>query len=67
VAKDLAKETVVGASILMDKSDDAPEELRRKVTSPGGTTEAALKSFDKNGFGDLVEKALKAADDRSRA
>lgn len=42
LAKDLAKETVYGAGALAIESEDAPSELRRQVTSPKGTTEAAL-------------------------
>ena len=40
-------------------------ELRRRVTSPNGTTEAAIKSFQANGFEALVEQALNAASQRS--
>jgi pyrroline-5-carboxylate reductase len=40
-------------------------ELRRRVTSPGGTTEAAIKSFQAGGFEALVERALTAAALRS--
>ncbi|MHC5116121.1 MAG: pyrroline-5-carboxylate reductase dimerization domain-containing protein [Planctomycetota bacterium] len=37
------------------------------MTSPGGTTEAALKTFSKEGFEAIVTKALRAARDRGRA
>ena len=46
-------------------SEVEPAELRRRVTSPNGTTEAAIKSFQANGFEALVEQALNAASQRS--
>ncbi len=49
-----------------DRNDESPAMLRRKVTSPGGTTEAALRVFAEAGFEPLVRRALTAARDRSR-
>ncbi len=69
VAKDLVLQTAKGAGLLAveaDKSGEAPAELRRKVTSPGGTTEAALKIFAEGKFGPLVQAALKRACERSK-
>jgi len=69
VAKDLVLQTTKGASLLAveaDKNDEGPALLRRKVTSPGGTTEAALRVFAEAGFEPLVGRALTAARDRSR-
>lgn len=65
-ARKLVIATVAGAAGLMDQSTDDPAELRRKVTSPGGTTEAALKVMKGAGMGDKVVKALTAARDRSK-
>jgi len=68
-AKDLVLQTAKGASLLAveaDKKGESPAELRRKVTSPGGTTEAALKVFAANKFSQLIISALTAASDRSR-
>ena len=48
------------------ESGRAPEELRESVTSPGGTTARALDLFREGGFGELVERALTGARDRSR-
>ncbi|MBC2601549.1 pyrroline-5-carboxylate reductase [Puniceicoccus vermicola] len=66
VAAQLARQTVVGSAALMDKREEAdPIELVREVTSPGGTTEAALKTLEGD-FGKIVDRALRAARDRSR-
>jgi len=69
IAKDLVLQTAKGAALLAAEADGRGErtaELRRKVTSPGGTTEAALKVFEEGKFGPLVEAALKRAYERSR-
>ena len=69
VAKDLVLQTAKGAGLLAaeaDRSGESPAVLRRKVTSPGGTTEAALKVFAANDFQRVVTDALSAARDRSR-
>lgn len=69
VAKDLVLQTAKGAGLLAveaDKNNESPAELRRKVTSPGGTTEAALKTLTENDYSRLINDALTAACDRSR-
>ncbi|MHC4478120.1 MAG: pyrroline-5-carboxylate reductase [Planctomycetota bacterium] len=69
VAKDLVLQTAKGAALLAveaDKKGESPAELRRKVTSPGGTTEAALKVFADGNLGPLIEAAIKRARDRSQ-
>jgi len=69
LAKDLVLQTAKGASLLAveaDKNNESPSVLRRKVTSPGGTTEAALNVFAANKFGLMIADALKAAVERSR-
>ena len=65
VAKQLAEQTALGAAHLAVASDVDAAELRRRVTSPAGTTEAAIKSFQADGFAASVEKALSAAAHRS--
>lgn len=65
VAAALAVQTALGAGRLAAESPDGPAELRRRVTSPGGTTEAALRVFAEGGFERLVSAAMKAARDRS--
>ncbi|MFA5239502.1 MAG: pyrroline-5-carboxylate reductase [Phycisphaerae bacterium] len=69
IAKDLVLQTAKGAALLAaeaDRKGETPAQLRQKVTSPGGTTEAALKVMAKGEFGSLIESALKKARDRSR-
>jgi pyrroline-5-carboxylate reductase len=67
VAKALARATMAGAAALMDASGEAPAELRRQVTSPNGTTEAALKVLlGEGGLGPLLRQAVAAAANRSR-
>jgi pyrroline-5-carboxylate reductase len=65
-ARQLATRTALGASKMLATSADSPEELRRKVTSPGGTTQAAITHMEKSGVGPAVVAAIKAAEHRSR-
>lgn len=65
VASKLTLQTALGAAHMAVSSDVDAAELRRRVTSPNGTTEAAIKSFQADGFEALVEKALGAAAHRS--
>jgi pyrroline-5-carboxylate reductase len=69
VAKDLVLQTAKGAGLLAveaDKNNESPAELRRKVTSPGGTTEAALKIFADGKISELISAAITRARDRGR-
>ncbi len=61
----LAIQTGFGATKLALEMDDAPEELRKKVTSPGGTTEQAIKTFEEKGLVEIFSLAMKAARDRA--
>lgn len=65
VARQLTLQTALGAATMASKSSDSPAELRRKVTSPNGTTEQAIKTFEAGDFAGLVHDALRAASDRS--
>ena len=60
-ARTLALQTVLGAARMLTESDVAPEELRRRVTSPNGTTQAAIETFEAGGFRALVASAIHAA------
>jgi pyrroline-5-carboxylate reductase len=65
IARQLTTQTAIGAAELASQSSDEIAELRRQVTSPGGTTEAALNRFEQGGFRKLVLEALSAAQKRS--
>ncbi len=62
----LATQTCLGAARMMIESSDAPDVLRKKVMSPGGTTEAAVESMLAGGVKDQVEAAVLAAWKRSQ-
>jgi pyrroline-5-carboxylate reductase len=67
VAAGLARSTITGAAALLDQTGDDPAELRRQVTSPGGTTQAALDVLMGDaGLPGLLERAVAAAAARSR-
>jgi pyrroline-5-carboxylate reductase len=61
----LTLQTALGAARMAMESSDTPATLREKVTSPGGTTEAALKRFEEGGLRALFVQALTDARDRS--
>jgi pyrroline-5-carboxylate reductase len=65
-ATTLTIQTIVGSAKLLDQSGDSPTTLREKVTSPNGTTFAALNSFNDSDISATVAKAMKAARDRSQ-
>ncbi|VFQ45877.1 pyrroline-5-carboxylate reductase [Desulfoluna butyratoxydans] len=65
-AKRLALGTINGAAKLLLASDDEPEDLRRKVTSPGGTTEAAINEMKARGVAEGIREGMLAAARRSR-
>ncbi len=65
LARLLVLQTAAGAAELAAQSEDSVAELRRKVTSPGGTTEQAILRFESGELRALVNKALQAARDKS--
>lgn len=66
-ASALAMQTVLGAATMAIGSDDSPAELRRKVMSPKGTTQAAIESMQHNEIGRQIGEAMQACYDRSKA
>ena len=66
LAIQFATQTALGAARMTTESDVTPAQLRRNVTSPAGTTEAALNSFNKSNFIQIVAHAMQAADKRAR-
>jgi pyrroline-5-carboxylate reductase len=65
-ATTLVAQTLLGASRMLVESSERPAELRRRVTSPNGTTQAAIETFQAGGFEALVGKAIDAATRRGR-
>ena len=65
-ASALAMQTMLGAAKMAMASEDAPSELRRKVTSPNGTTQAAIESMQANDIGRQIGEAMQACYDRSQ-
>ncbi|MGI9281767.1 MAG: pyrroline-5-carboxylate reductase [Endozoicomonas sp.] len=63
-AERFSLQTALGAANMAIQSDVDAAELRRRVTSPGGTTEQALKTFRQEGFEEVIYKAVKAAKNR---
>ncbi|MFL2547499.1 MAG: pyrroline-5-carboxylate reductase family protein, partial [Candidatus Rariloculaceae bacterium] len=67
LARQLAEKTVAGAGAYAIASDEDAAELRRRVTSPGGTTEAALNVLqDQDSLAELLREAVQAANKRGR-
>jgi len=62
----LATQTALGAATMLTKSSDPPQELRRKVTSPGGTTQAAIELMQSRQLAQIIVDAVKAAEQRGR-
>ncbi len=60
-ARQLAAQTCMGAGRMMVESGESPEQLRKRVTSPGGTTQAALDSLNDDGLAAIAARAVDAA------
>ena len=65
-AKQLIYQTINGAAEMLQQSDISAAELRQKVTSPGGTTAAAIESLDDNSVSEAFQKAVAAAVQRGK-
>lgn len=66
MAQELVLQTMLGSGHLIQRSSKDPAELRRMVTSPGGTTAEALLELEKGGFANLIRQAVSAAHDKAR-
>jgi pyrroline-5-carboxylate reductase len=64
-SKLLVNQTLIGAAKMIEESGKDAGTLRKEVTSPNGTTAAALASFESSGWEEIVYEAMKAAKDRS--
>lgn len=62
----LTNQTLLGAARMLSETTEAADVLRQRVTSPGGTTQAAIESFETQGFRSIVSSAIEAATQRGR-
>lgn len=65
MAELLSIQTALGASIMATNNDDSVQELRGKVTSKNGTTQAAIESFQEQNFDKIVSQAMRVAFERA--
>jgi pyrroline-5-carboxylate reductase len=66
VAKELILQTLIGAAEMLKATDDNPSELRRKITSPGGTTQAGVEVLEKYEYQKALIECIKRAGERSK-
>ena len=64
-ARELVYQTLAGAVALLQHDSAPPSELRARVTSPGGTTQAAIEHLEESGWGEIFEQAVARAKERS--
>jgi pyrroline-5-carboxylate reductase len=65
-AEELAIQTAFGAAKMLVQSEDSPQTLRRRVTSPGGTTQSAVSILEAGGVRELFMRAMAGAAERAR-
>lgn len=66
VASMLVKQTMLGSFHLLNQATQTPDELIKAVASKGGTTEAAFNIFKEKQFGDILQQAIAAAENRAK-
>jgi pyrroline-5-carboxylate reductase len=66
IAAELIVQTAIGSAVMLRDSGEHPVQLREAVTSPGGTTIAAIRELENHGVRAALLSALEAARDRSR-
>lgn len=66
IAKALVRQTLLGAANMLEQSGKSPEQLRKEVTSPGGTTEAGLKVLDAHQVNKAFAECIQTATSRSK-
>ncbi|KGR74703.1 pyrroline-5-carboxylate reductase [Ureibacillus sinduriensis] len=66
VVRQLMVQTIAGSAAMLQSVKEEPTTLRRKVTSPGGTTEAGITALENNRFNEAIYACIKSAEARSR-
>lgn len=66
VVRELMVQTIAGSAEMLKTVKEEPAELRRKVTSPGGTTEAGIRALENMQFTDAIASCIRSAENRSR-
>ena len=66
VVRALMAQTLAGSAAMLTYGKEEPEVLRRKVTSPGGTTEAGIAALDRMNFTESIAACIRSAEQRSR-
>lgn len=66
VVRQLMVQTLAGSASMLQSVDEEPDVLRRKVTSPGGTTEAGIRALEDHHFNETISACIKSAEQRSR-
>ncbi|MRG87934.1 pyrroline-5-carboxylate reductase [Salinibacillus xinjiangensis] len=66
VSKELIVQTLVGAAEMLKTTNERPEDLRKKITSPGGTTQAGLETLQKYNYQEALIECVKSATERSQ-
>ncbi|WP_328701050.1 pyrroline-5-carboxylate reductase [Aquibacillus kalidii] len=65
IAKELIIQTLVGAAEMLKATNESPSELRKKITSPGGTTQRGIETLDKYRFQEAILACIEQASKRS--
>lgn len=66
IVRSLMVQTLSGTAAMLQQTTDEPEDLRRKVTSPGGTTEAGIQALEEHHFNEAITACIKSAEAKSR-
>ncbi|RUL56862.1 pyrroline-5-carboxylate reductase [Lysinibacillus antri] len=66
VVRQLMVQTIAGSAAMLKSVKEEPDVLRKKVTSPGGTTEAGIRALESNRFNEAIFACIKSAEARSR-
>ena len=66
VVRELMVQTIAGSAEMLKSGNVEPQTLRKKVTSPGGTTEAGIKALESMSFNETIANCVRSAENRSR-